>query len=130
MVSTVSIDYFFMGQTEQEEVRRVLPMWTVKSGESRMTFSHVVERKGPVDSTIRHLVADLHRLGLRWLVFKSDQEPATLKQAVRESIPTVEIVVEGSPVEEHQSKASIEVTVLEKNTNQSDEECVGREADV
>ena len=97
MVLTVSIDYFFMGQTEQEEVRRVLPMWAVKSGESRMTFSHVVERKGPEDSTIRHHVADLHRLGLRWLVFKSDQEPATLKQTVRESMPTIEIVMDGEP---------------------------------
>ena len=50
----------------------------------RITFAHVVERKGPVDSTTRRLVADLDWLGLRRLVFKSDQEPAILahKQAV------------------------------------------------
>ena len=54
-----------------------------------------------MDSTVRRLVADLDSLGLRRLVFKSDQEPAilTLKQAVRESMPTVEIVMEESPVE-------------------------------
>ena len=61
------------------------------------------------------LVADLDWLGLRRLVFKSDQEPAilALKQAVRESMPTVEFVMEESPVEEHQSNGTIEVTVRE-----------------
>ena len=43
-----------------------------------MTFAHVVDRKGPVDSTARRLVADLNWLGLRRLVFKSNQEPAIL----------------------------------------------------
>ena len=53
-------------------------------------------------------------VGLRRLVFKSDQEPAifALNQAVRESIHTVEFVME-SPVEEHQSNGTIEVTVRE-----------------
>ena len=48
-------------------------------------------------------------------MFKSDQEPAilALKQAVRESMPTVEFVMEESPVEEHQSNGTIEVTVRE-----------------
>ena len=112
MVPTVSIDYFFV-PSGQEEAQGVLPMLAVKSHESRMTFAHVVERKGPVDSTTRRHNADLDRLGLRRLVFKSDQEHAilTLKQAVRESMPTVEVVREESPVEEHQSNGTIEVTV-------------------
>ena len=44
-------------------------------------------------------------------MFKSDQEPAilALKQAVRESMPTVEFVMEESLVEEHQSNGTIEV---------------------
>ena len=48
-------------------------------------------------------------------MFKSNQEPAilALKQAVRESMPTVEFVMEESPVEEHQSNGTIEVTVRE-----------------
>ena len=78
VVPTVSIDYFFMGPSGQKEAQGVLPMLAVKSHESRMTFAHVVERKGPVDSTTRRLVADLDWLGLRRLVFKSDQEPAIL----------------------------------------------------
>ena len=45
-VPTVSIDYFFMGPSGQEEAQGVLPMLAVKSHESRMTFAHVVERKG------------------------------------------------------------------------------------
>ena len=75
-----------------------------------MTFAHVVERKGPVDSTTRRLVADLDWSGLRRLVLKSDQEPAilALKQAVREWMPTVEFVMEESAVEEHQSNGTIE----------------------
>ena len=115
VVPTVSIDYFFMGPSGQEEAQGVLPMLAVKSHESRMTFAHVVERKGPVDSTTRRLVADLDWLVLRRLVFKSDREPAilALKQAVRESMPTVEFVMEESPVEEHQSNGTIEVTVRE-----------------
>ena len=92
-----------------------LPMLAVKSHESRMTFAHVVERRGPVDSATRRLVADLDWLGLRRMAVKSDQEPAilALKQAVRESMPTVEFVMEESPVDEHQSNGTIEVTVRE-----------------
>ena len=129
LLPTVSIDYFFMGPSGQEDAQGVLPMSAVKAHESRMTFAHVVERKGPVISTTRRLVADLGWLGLRRLVFKSDQEPAilALKQAVRESMPTVEFVMEESLVEEHQSNGTIEVTVREiQNTSKSDEECVGR----
>ena len=112
VVPTVSTDCFFMGPSEAQGV---LPMSAVKSHESRMTFAHVVERKGPLDSTVRRLVADLDWLELRRLVFKSDQEPAilALKQAVPESMPTVEFVMEESPVEEHQSNGTIEVTVRE-----------------
>ena len=72
---TVSIDCFFMGPAGQEDAQGVL---AGKSHESRTTFAHVVERKGPVDSTVRRLVADLDWLGLRRLVFKSDQELAIL----------------------------------------------------
>ena len=98
---------------ETEEAQRVFPRLAVKSHESRMTFAHDVERKGLVDSTTRRLVADLGWLGLRRLVFKSDQEPAilVLKHAVRESMPTVDFVMEESPVEEHQSNGTIEVAV-------------------
>ena len=73
--------------------------------EQRMTFAHVVERKGPVDSTARRLVAELHWPGSRRLVFKSDQEPAifALIYAVPHSMPTIEFVMEESLVEEHQS---------------------------
>ena len=39
---TVSIDYFFMGPSGQEEAQGVLPMLAVKSHESRMTFAYVV----------------------------------------------------------------------------------------
>ena len=64
------------------------------------------------------------------MIFKSDQEPAilALKQPVRESMPTVEFVMEESPVEEHQLNGTIEVTVREiQKQSQRNEECVGRE---
>ena len=93
---TVSMDYFFMGPSGQEEAKGLLQILAVTSHESQMTFAHVVEQKGPVDSTTRRVVADLKWLGLRRLVGKSDQEPAilALKHAVRESMPTVEYVME------------------------------------
>ena len=53
------IDYFFMGPSGQQEAQGVLPTPAVKSHKSRMAFARVVERKGPVDSTVRRLVADL-----------------------------------------------------------------------
>ena len=63
-------------------------------------------------------------------MFNSDQEPVilALRHAVRESMPTVGVVMEESFVEEHQSNGTIEVTVREiQKTNQSDEECIGGE---
>ena len=76
---TVSIDYFFMGPSGQEEAQGVLPrndLWIPRCD-------------------------DLLQISL----FQWDQEPAilALKQAVRVSIPTVEFVMEESPGEEHQS---------------------------
>ena len=50
---TVSIHCFFVGPSGQEEAQGVPPMLTVKSRESRMSFAHVVERKGLVESTVR-----------------------------------------------------------------------------
>ena len=58
-MSTVTIDYFSMGPSGQEEAQGVLPMLAVQSRESLMTFAHVVERKVLVDFTTRRLVADL-----------------------------------------------------------------------
>ena len=80
---TVSFDCFFVGPSGQEEAQGVLQMSAVKSHESLTTFAHVVERRGPVDSTTRRLGADLDWLGLRRSVFKSEKEP---------SMPTVEFV--------------------------------------
>ena len=62
-----------------------------------------------MDFTARRLVADLDWLSLRKLVFKSNQEQAILafKQAVRESMPTVEFVMEESLVEGHQSNGTM-----------------------
>ena len=55
-----------MGPSGQEEAQGVLPILAVKSHELRMTFAHFVERKGPVDSTTRRLVADLDWLSRRF----------------------------------------------------------------
>ena len=66
VVPTVSIDYFFMGPSGQEEAQGVLPMLAVKSHESRMTFARVVERKGPVDSTCcRSRLVGIAKIGVQ-----------------------------------------------------------------
>ena len=59
---TVSIDYFLMGPSGQEEEQGVLPMVVMESHKSRMSCSHVVERKGLVDSAMRRFVGDLVRI--------------------------------------------------------------------
>ena len=78
----------------------------VKSHESRMTFG--IPRPD-----------NLLQISIGWHCedWCSNQikDPAilALKQAVRELMPTVEFVMEESPVEEHQSNGTIEVTVRE-----------------
>ena len=103
-----------MGPSGQQEVQGVLPVLAEKSHESRTTFAHVVERKGPVDSTTRRLVTDLDGWDCRdWCSLHQEPAILALKHAVRESMSTVEFVMEQSLVEEHQSNGTIEVTVRE-----------------
>ena len=106
MSCRLSVDLFFLGPSGQDDAHGVLQMLAVKSLESRMTCSRVVEWKGLVESTTRRLVADLDWLGLHRLVFKSHQEPAilALEHAVRESVLTVELVMGESPDKDYQSR--------------------------
>ena len=117
VVPTVSIDYFFMGPSGQEEAQGVLPMLAVKSHESRMTFAHVVERKGLVDSTTRRLVVDLDWLGWDcedWCSNQVKNRRFWLSSRRFESrCPQLNFVMEESPVEEQQSNGTVEVIVRE-----------------
>ena len=113
---TASIYYFCMGPFGQKEAQGVLPMLAMKFHKSRMTFAHVVwNGKDLWIPRSDHLL----QISIGWdcedLCSSQDQERAkmVLKQAVRESMPTVEFRMEESPVEEHQSNGIIDVTVRE-----------------
>ena len=54
------------------------------------------------------------------VLIRSGASDSRSKQAVRESMPTVEFVMEESLVEEHQSNGTIEVTVREIQKNKSE----------
>ena len=64
-----------------------------------------------MDST-RRLVADLDWLGAK-IGVQIRLRTCDSGSAVQESMPTVEFVIEESPVEEHQSNGTIKVTVRE-----------------
>ena len=99
----MSIDHIFMDPSGQGAAQGVLPMLAVKSYGSRMSVSQLV------DSTTRSRVADLDWSGWQVWVFKSGQESAilALKQAFRESMSTVQFVMEDSRPQDPCSRASV-----------------------
>ena len=91
---------------DQEEAQGVLPMLAVKSHESRMTFAHVVERKGPVDSTTpttccRSRLVGIAKIGVQIRSRTGDSGSQTGGSRV-----DAQFVMEESAVEEHQSNGN------------------------
>ena len=81
----------------------------IKDRKPQIIRARVVPNKGSNAYAIRRLSDDLSRLGHAKIVFKSDGEPAiiSLNEAVkRES--EIDIVLEESPVGEHQANGDIE----------------------
>ena len=76
----VLMDYFFMGQDDS----KVLPMIGLKERTCKMKFAHMVEEKGPNEYAIDQVKSDIESMGIRRMIFKTDQEPAIT--ALRERI--------------------------------------------
>ena len=105
----VGMDYFYMGHRGAAEC---LPCIAVKDYDSKAIYSHVVQKKGAHGNMVRRVVNDLHNLGHKRLVLKSDQEPALqdLAKAVKENFAG-DIIPEVSPVGESQSNGSVEAGI-------------------
>ena len=74
-MQTLSLDFLFMAPSGHEEAPGLFGMLAVKPHDSPMTFSHVVDRRGSVDSKTRRFVAHFDWVGLFRHVFTS-QKPA------------------------------------------------------
>ena len=106
----VLMDYFFMGQ----EDNKVLPRRQCK-----MKFAHMVEEKGPNEYAIEQVKEDIESMGIRRMIFKTDQEPAivALRERIIEALgKNVEVLEEESPVGGHQANGKIENAIKEFET--------------
>ena len=102
----VLMDYFFMGQDDN----KVLPMLGLKERQCKMKFAHMVEEKGPHEHAIEQVCEDIHSMGIRRMIFKTDQEPAIMasKERIIEFLgKMVEVIPEESPVDDHQANGEI-----------------------
>ena len=108
----VLMDYFFMGQDDA----KVLPMLGLKERQCKMKFAHMVEEKGPNEYAIAQVKEDIESMGIRRMIFKTDQEPAivALRERVIEALGRkVEVIDEESPVGDHQANGEIENAIKE-----------------
>ena len=115
----ILMDYFFMGQ----EGSKVFPILGLKEKQCKMKCAHMVEEKGPNEYAIEQVKEDIESMGIRRMIFKTDQEPAILafKERVIEALGSkVEVIEEESPVGDHQANGEIENAIKEfEKTNQS-----------
>ena len=113
-IPTIHLDYYFMGIKEEEQ-DGVAPYLAVKDDASHTTFSHALEAKGVNEYAVKVLKADVEAVGHKKILFKSDNEPAivALKQEVKNLLKDTEILMEESPVGDHQSNGYIERAIQE-----------------
>ena len=107
----ISGDFAFLGQRDQEGTTTVFVM---RDRITKKTFAHVVQgkstsREAYSDYIVSAVCRDLDSLPHGKLIFKTDQEPATL--ALQEQVKArreAETLLEKSPVAEHQSNGDVE----------------------
>ena len=109
-VPTVVFDYGFMGAEGEAETT---PILVVRDVDSKMLFSHVVQRKGLIaDHGVRQLVRDIERLGYHKVCLKCDGEPAlTSMQHEVVKRRQFDTILENSPVGDSQSNGIAERAV-------------------
>ena len=109
-IPTVSMDYCFMGQVDDD---KTLPILGIRDHRHKVTYSHLVPSKGTKHPySVGQAVHDIDQLGYSKLILKNDQEPAIVdlqKQVVVElKEKGIECIPENSPVSESQSNGVIE----------------------
>ena len=81
-----------------------------------MKLAHLVEEKGLSEYAIEQVKEDIEAMGIRRMIFKTDQEPAivALRERIIEALGTkVEVIEEESPVGDHQANGEIEDAIKE-----------------
>ena len=69
-----------------------------------MKFAHMVEEKGPNEYAIDQVKEDIESMGIRQMIFKTDQGPAivALRERIIEALGSkVEVIPEESPVNDN-----------------------------
>ena len=105
-------DYGSMGDTEQEET---MPILVTKDRTTKGYAATAIPRKGVHLFNIKFFAGVVKELGWKRMVSKSDGEHSlvALKQAVSDSMPGVEMVMQESPVGDHQANGEAENAVKE-----------------
>ena len=90
----VLMDYFCIGKDDG----KVLPMLGLKERQCKMKFAHMVEEKGPNEYAIDQVKEEIESMGIRRMIFQTDQEPAivALRERVIESLGTKVEVAENA----------------------------------
>ena len=102
-VPVVGLDYMFMTDRQRKEEESGSPILVIKDEKLKMVFAHVVPSKGRDKYAIERMSKGLDMLGHKKVILKSDGENAiqSLKSSVKDE-SGLDIVMEGSPVGEHQ----------------------------
>ena len=89
---------------------RGMPIIVACDSRSKAKSAEMVPRKGRHPFAIQRVSQMLKSLGYRKVILKSDQgnDICDLKKAVRLECPDIEVVMEESPVGEHQSNGQVE----------------------
>ena len=107
----ISMDYAFMGMDDGA----TMPILVIKDQNTKYMWAGVMPAKGVSEYSLSFAKQAIQEAGTRKIVLKSDQEHAivALKAEARRAIPEVEILMQESPVGDHQANGSIEVAIRE-----------------
>jgi hypothetical protein len=108
---TVSFDYGFMGENDEE----MMPILFFKDRKTKGQSATTVDQKGVSQFAVSFCVGYIRELGWKRFIWKSDNEPAilALKLACTKALGDVEIIPKESPEGDHQANGEAEAAVRE-----------------
>ena len=111
-VSTVSVDYMFMGEHQKEGEEKGMPIMCIKDRKTKVIRARVTPQKGLHWYPVKVLTNFIRALGYTKVIVKSDQEPAilNLKEGV-DNENSCEVVMEESPGYDSKGNGEIERAV-------------------
>ncbi len=108
----MGLDYMDMHSEQEKEEEKGMPIIVVKDDKTKLVMAKVVPSTGLQEYAVDAVRKFVEQLGYNKIIMKSDSEPAilALKEAVRRET-SVEVVVEESPVGDHQANGVAENAV-------------------